>query len=147
MRNSISPLWLFFLLIFLSCQKETDFSFIVGDDTYLTQVNSTEGGSVDVPINKYSDNLPHDVGLTWNELSGMKGQWSVTLQYNAQNNTDPKTVIQFQENGRIIHEVQVTRLGDSTKQRQFSFYAQNGKIKVSVVSKSCEVGVRLVFNR
>ena len=148
MRKSIVPLFLFFsLLLFGSCQKNSRFSFTVGDETYLTAVNTTEGDAVDVPINKYSENLPHGIGLTWNTLTGMQGRWAVTLKYRVMNNTNPKTIIRFKENGRIIHEVTVTRLGDSAKQSQFSFYARGGAVTVSVVSESCTIGAKLVFEQ
>lgn len=148
MRNSIVPLFLLLSLsLFVSCQKDSSYSFTVGDDTYLTQVNTTEGDAVDVPINKYSENLPNDVGLSWNALSGMTGQWAVTLQYNVQKNIDPKTIIRFEENGKVIHEVQVTRLGDSAKRSQFSFHARGGEVKVSVISKSCDIGAKLIFEQ
>jgi len=139
--KSISKIFILLALVFtiVSCSKEVQHSFTVGDITDVQQIATTEGGYETLKINSFSDGLPNGVSLSWNELQGLTGNWEVTMRYSA----STVGTLKFTQGGSTIKEVK-SKVG--TQKVTFDLKAVGDPLQVRV-SGDGGFGVQLIFKQ
>ena len=148
MRTTIFILLLSVGFIFCACQKEnTEPTFILGDTTTKTYIQTTEGVWQSVKLNGYFENVPHGVSLPWNEVRGLQGNWyfSVLLTID---NTDPDMVIQVLSESTPIYTATIMEMGQTKRLAFLQLKNHQGEpITIQSLSKNAHIAAQLIFNQ
>jgi hypothetical protein len=145
MRKTILFL-LFSTFILAACQRQnTSPAFIVGDTTTKTLVQTSEGAWQSIKLNGYIENIPSGVSLPWNEVRGLQGDWSFTMNLTIENQ-DPDMVIQVLIGDSLLYTAPISKVGFSRKLAFFSLKNMKGDpIKIQAISNKSFVAAQLAF--
>ena len=138
-------LFLAFAVSFSACRNDYAHTFIVGNTTDKTHIQTTEGIWQSVKIDTYVENLPSAASLTWDEVRGLQGDWGLNI-FLDMDNTDPQTMIQIIVGDKVAYSLKFSKEGSVKRVLYLPLKNMQGEaIKIQALSYNCKIAAQLNF--